>query len=860
MANSLVIVESPAKARTIASILGPGFTVESSVGHVRDLPGSAREIPKAYKGEPWANLAVDVDNDFKPLYIIPARKRDQVKKLRSLLKNADEVYLATDEDREGESIAWHLLEVLNPKVPVKRMVFHEITKPAIQQAMENTRDLDRKLVDAQEARRILDRLYGWELSEVLWKKIMPKLSAGRVQSVATRLVVERERDRIAFRAGAYWSIDATLDASGEAFAAGLHSVDGVRVATGKDFDPDTGRIAGGKNVLLLDGLRAEAIRARLEGSSPKVVSVEAKDYQNKPYAPFITSTLQQEAGRKLRFSASRAMSVAQRLYERGYITYMRTDSTTLSEQALAAARSEIERRYGREYLPAEPRLYTKKVKGAQEAHEAIRPAGETFRSVEDVASELDDDERKLYDLIWKRTVASQMENARGKRMTVQLSADGPDGEALILQANGRVIVFPGYLRAYVEGSDDPEAELDDREVVLPQVEENQLVACTSAEAKDHETKPPARYTEARLVQELEARGIGRPSTYASVIQTIQDRGYVWKKGTALVPSWTAFAVVQLLETHFGDLIDYDFTANMESDLDAIAHGGNEAVPWLTDFYFGGSGDHAYGLHKQIETQFPDINARAINSITVGQTEGDDGVVVRVGRYGPYVDMGEKRASVPTDLAPDELTTELALELIERQNAPDRVLGTDPETGKEIVVKDGRYGPYVQLGQPEPPPAGKKRGAKPKTSSLFKTMDPRSVTLDEALDLLSIPRSLGEIEGEEVVAYNGRFGPYLKRGDDSRSLQDEGELLTVTLEQAVDLFSQPKRRGRRQQRVLRELGENKENGTTLKILDGRYGPYVTDGTTNASIPRGREPETVKVEEAVEWLRARADAKR
>ncbi len=855
MPKPLVIVESPAKARTIAAFLGSDFLVESSVGHIRDLPRKATEIPKMYKDEPWARLGVNVNDGFKPVYVVPSEKKETVKKLKALLKDASEVYLATDEDREGEAIAWHLLETLAPKVPVKRMVFHEITRDAINEAIEHCRDLDRTMVDAQEARRVLDRLYGWEVSEVLWKKVMPKLSAGRVQSVATRLVVERERARMAFHSGEWWDIEGRFDAAGQGFTAGLASLDGRRLASGKDFGADSGEVAVDSEVVLLNETSARALADRLQGRPVTVMSVDKRDYRQSPYPPFITSTLQQEAGRKLRFTSARAMAVAQRLYERGYITYMRTDSTNLSEQAVVAARTQIASLYGSDYVPAQPRTFQKKVKNAQEAHEAIRPAGNEFRLPEAVRGELDGDEFRLYDLVWKRTVACQMADARGQRVQVRLGATTAVGEDAIFNASGKTIEFPGYLRAYVEGSDDPDAELEDREIILPTMTQGQTVECTDLDVNGHTTQPPARFTEASLVKELEARGIGRPSTYASVIQTIQDRGYVWKKGSAMVPSWTAFAVVALLEQHFTTLVDYDFTARMEEDLDSIARGETEAAPWLSAFYFGEGpkGKETGGLHQLVEERLPEIDARALSSIPLGEDDTGRPVVLRVGRYGPYVQRADQTGPVPEDLAPDELTVALAIELIERQNAPDKELGNDPETGLAIIAKDGRYGPYVQLGQQV---EGSKK--KPKTGSLFRSMTLDTLTLDDALRLLSLPRTVGpDADGVAIQAMNGRFGPYLKRGDDTRSLDSEDQIFSVSLDEALALLAQPKRRGRVAE-PLGTLGPHPDSGAEVKLMPGRYGPYVTDGTTNASIPKGRDPATVTLDDAAEMLRARAAA--
>jgi len=849
----LVIVESPAKAKTIAGFLGSGFAVESSIGHIRDLPRKAQEVPAAYKDEPWAKRwGVDVDNDFKPLYIVPPEKKAQVTKLKQLLKDADEVYLATDEDREGEAIAWHLLEVLSPRVPVRRMVFHEITRAAIQDAVDHWRELDRKLVDAQETRRILDRLVGWDISEVLWKKVSPRLSAGRVQSVATRLVVERERARMAFRSAGYWDLEGTFEARGVTFGAMLTSLDGKRLASGKDFEPTTGQLtaAAAGTVALLDEAAARGLVGRLTGADFSVSSVESRDWKQSPHPPFMTSTLQQEAGRKLRFGAERTMRLAQKLYEAGYITYMRTDSVSLSEQAIAAARAEITERYGADHLPDKPRHYSRKVKNAQEAHEAIRPAGDRFRRPEDLAREVDTDAARLYDLIWKRCVASQMADARGRRVSLRLAADSSAGEAAVFSASGRTITFAGFLRAYVEGSDDPDAELEDRETRLPTVEQGEALANRGLEAAGHATQPPARYTEASLVAELETRGIGRPSTYASVIETIQDRGYAWKKGSALVPSWTAFAVIRLLEEHFANLVDYEFTARMEETLDDIARGERESVPWLRQFYFGNG---VVGLRTLVEQRVPEIDAREINTILLGPDAEGRNIVVRVGRFGPYLSRGDQTAPVPDGIAPDELTPAMASELLERGPEEGRVLGVDPATGLEVTVRDGRYGPYVQLGEQE---EGSKK--KPKRASLFKTMTPDTVTLEEALPLLSLPRVVGQdAEGRDIVASPGRFGPYIKRGDDTRSLPSEEQLLTITLEEAEALLAQPKRgRGQQAAEPLAELGASPDNGAPVKLLAGRYGPYVTDGTTNASLPKGADPAGVTLQHAVELLRARA----
>ena len=862
MPKPLVIVESPAKARTIARYLGGDFIVESSIGHIRDLPANADEVPAAYKGEAWARLGVDVENDFKPLYVVNRGKRDQVKKLKDLLKDASEVYLATDEDREGESIAWHLQEVLSPRVPVRRMVFHEITPRAIQEAIDHPRDLDRRLVDAQEARRILDRLYGYEVSPVLWKKVMPKLSAGRVQSVATRMIVDRERARMRFRAASYWDLEgefATRTDEPASFGATLVEIDGTRLATGRDFS-ETGEPRGG--VVVLDERGAAELATDLDGADFVVRTVETKPYRRSPYAPFMTSTLQQEAGRKLRFSASRTMQVAQRLYENGYITYMRTDSTTLSETALAAARSDIAQRYGSEYLPDAPRTYAKKVKNAQEAHEAIRPAGDTFRSPDQVAREVSPDEARLYDLVWKRTVASQMRDAVGESVSVRLGAAARSGRDAVFAASGKTITFPGFLRAYVEGSDDPEADLEDQERILPPLAQGQPLDARRLAPNGHETQPPPRYTEASLVRALEEAGVGRPSTYASIIGTIQDRGYVWKKGSALVPSFTAFAVVTLLERHFPDLVDYAFTARMEENLDEIARGEEQAIPWLARFYFGveGNGDtdatggHRSGLKEMVSERLGDIDAREINSIPLGVDADGRPIVARVGRYGPYIQRGDDTAGIPDDLAPDELTIDKAVELIEAPSG-DRVLGTDPESGLPVLVKAGRFGPYVQLGELE---EGSK--SKPATASLFKTMTVETVTLEQALELLRLPRVVGSdpADGVEITAQNGRYGPYIKKGTDSRSLESEDQLFTITLDEALAVLAQPKRRaGQRSTAPLRELGDDPVSGKPVVVKEGRFGPYVTDGETNASLRKGDEVEAITIERAAELLQDRRD---
>ncbi|MFF5783464.1 type I DNA topoisomerase [Streptomyces sp. NPDC012693] len=879
----LVIVESPAKAKTIKGYLGPGYVVEASVGHIRDLPSGAAEVPEKYTGE-VRRLGVDVEHDFQPIYVVNADKKAQVRKLKELLAESDELYLATDEDREGEAIAWHLQEVLKPKVPVHRMVFHEITKDAIREAVANPRELNQRMVDAQETRRILDRLYGYEVSPVLWKKVMPRLSAGRVQSVATRLVVERERERIAFRSAEYWDLTGTFGTgrSGDAsdpsqLVARLAAVDGKRVAQGRDFGAD-GRLKS-EAVLHLDEANARTLAAALADTAFSVRSVESKPYRRSPYAPFRTTTLQQEASRKLGFGAKATMQVAQKLYENGFITYMRTDSTILSDTAVAAARAQVTQLYGADYLPEKPRVYAGKVKNAQEAHEAIRPSGDRFRTPAETG--LTGDQFRLYELIWKRTVASQMKDATGNSVTVKIGGRSSDGRDAEFSASGKTITFHGFMKAYVEGADDPNAELDDRERRLPQVAEGDALTADEITADGHATKPPARYTEASLVKELEEREIGRPSTYASIIGTILDRGYVFKKGTALVPSFLSFAVVNLLEKHFGRLVDYDFTARMEDDLDRIARGEAQSVPWLKRFYFGegeagtaasggaadagnGDGDHLGGL-KELVTDLGAIDAREISSFPVGND-----IVLRVGRYGPYVERGEKeaeghqRADVPEELAPDELTVELAEELLAKPSG-DFELGADPVSGNQIVAKDGRYGPYVTEILPEGTPKTGKNAVKPRTASLFKSMSLDTVTLEDALRLMSLPRVVGaDAEGVEITAQNGRYGPYLKKGTDSRSLTDEEQLFTITLDEALAIYAQPKQRGRAAAKPpLKELGTDPVSEKPVVVKDGRFGPYVTDGETNATLRTDDSVETITPERGYELLaekRAKGPAKK
>ncbi len=855
--TKLVIVESPSKARTIAGYLGHGYVVESSVGHIRDMPDRAAEIPAKYRGEPWARLGVNVDDNFEPLYVVHSDKRQQVAKLKSLLKDADELLLATDEDREGEAIAWHLLEELKPKVPHSRMVFHEITPEAIARAIANPRQVDEGLVDAYQARRVLDRLYGYEVSPVLWKKVMPKLSAGRVQSVATRLIVDRERERIAFRAASYSDLEAEFATKDHgkkdadeptSFTANLVTVDGRKVAQGRDFT-SAGELRSA-DVLHLDAAAAAALAQRLEHTAFAVSSVERKPYKRSPYAPFRTTTLQQEASRKLGFSAKHTMSVAQRLYENGYITYMRTDSVTLSQTAVSAARKQASELYGSNYVPDAPRIYASKVKNAQEAHEAIRPAGDSFRTPAQVARDhLSSDERRLYELIWQRTVASQMKDATGESVSVRVGGTSTADERAEFGASGKVINFYGFLKAYVEGADDPTADLDDQQRRLPALAESDPLDVLRLAPAEHATRPPARYTEASLVKELEDREIGRPSTYASIIGTILDRGYVFKKGTALVPSFLAFAVVTLLERHFGQLVDYEFTAKMEDVLDAIARGETERVPWLRRFYFGANGDE--GL-KSLVSDISDIDARDVSSFPLAGTD----IVVRVGRYGPYLERDGERVNVPEDIAPDELTVSKAEELFS-QPSGEKVLGTDPDSGHVLVAKAGRFGPYVTEQLPDDAPAS----AKPRTASLLKSMALDSVTLEDAVKLLTLPRTLGELDGETVTVQNGRYGPYVKKGTDSRSLESEDQLFTFTLAQATELFAQPKARGRGARTAappLREVGEDPATGKPMVIKDGRFGPYVTDGETNASLRKGDEVAAITLQRAAELLADRRAA--
>jgi DNA topoisomerase I len=851
----LVIVESPTKANKIASYLGDGYIVESSRGHIRDLPTGAAEVPAKYKGEKWARTGVDVDNGFEPLYVVNPDKRATIRSLKQALAGADELLLATDGDREGEAIAWHLMQELKPKVPAKRMVFHEITQAAIAEAVANPRDLDEDLVDAQETRRILDRLYGYEVSPVLWKKVMPRLSAGRVQSVATRLIVDRERERIAFRSASYWDLDAILDAGPDAqpplFPARLTRVGERRVAQGRDFDSRGSLITKDHDQLvLLDEGQAQALADSLRSARYEVDSVESKPYSRRPYAPFRTTTMQQEAGRKLGFTAQRTMSIAQDLYEAGFITYMRTDSITLSGSAIAAARDQVRQLFGPDYLPDRPRLYTSKVKNAQEAHEAIRPAGETFLTPAQTG--LTGDQFRLYELIWMRTIASQMKDAEGLSITVKINAQPTDGELCTFVASGRTITFHGFLKAYVESVEETDGHTDDEQTRLPRLTAGQALRPESVTASGHETRPPARYTEPSLVAKLEELEIGRPSTYATIIRTITARDYVFKKGTALVPTWLAFAVTRLLEEHFPKLVDYAFTAEMEEVLDQIADGHAERLRVLTDFYFGS--DDREGLHRLV-TELGEIDARKISTFEIVDPDalstGAPKIVVRVGRYGTYVEDEEgRRGNVADDLPPDELTVDLARELLAKPAGEERELGLDPNTSRTIVARNGRFGPYVTEILEEDTP----KGVKPRTGSLFASMSIDTVSLDQALQLMSLPRVVGtDVDGAEITAQNGRYGPYLKKGTDSRSLVSEDQIFSITLEEAQAVYAQPKQRGRAAtQPPLKDLGTDSASGRPMIIKEGRFGAYVTDGEINATLPRGDDIETITSERAAELL--------
>jgi DNA topoisomerase-1 len=846
---SLVIVESPTKARTIKEFLPRGYRVVASMGHVRDLPEKASEIPPKVKELDWSRLGVNVANDFEPLYVIPSGKKHVVAELKKELERADQLILATDEDREGESISWHLTQVLRPKVPVRRMVFHEITREAIRDALDHTRPLDDMLVRAQETRRILDRLYGYTLSPLLWKKIAYGLSAGRVQSVAVRLLVMRERERRAFRSAVYWDLQAQLEHDQQRFSAQLVALGGKRVATGKDFDEHTGRLIPGRDVLLLGARDAEGLRGRLKGARWQVASAEEKPVVRRPAPPFITSTLQQEANRKLRLGARETMRIAQTLYEEGYITYMRTDSVHLSNQAFTAARECIERLYGTEFMPDGPRNYVTRNAAAQEAHEAIRPAGSHFRTPEETG--LKGRELAIYDLIWKRTMASQMVDARLTAMSVVLEvADAT------FRATGKRIDFPGFLRAYVEGSDDPDEALEEQEIVLPHLEVGDRPRCTAIEALSHETQPPARYTEATLVKELEADGIGRPSTYATIIDTIIERGYVQKQGQALVPTLTAFGVTALLEHHFPRLVDLKFTAGMEQTLDDISEGHAEWLPYLRDFYLGRN-----GLQQQVAAREKRIDPAEARTVQLGDL---DGAAIRLGRFGPYLEVergGEVvKASVPRDTAPADLSREKVEEILRVKAEGPEVVGHHPDTDEPILLLSGQYGPYVQLGTVS------EANPKPRRASLPRGTKPDEVTLEIAVGLLSLPRLLGtHPAGGSVLAGQGRFGPYIVHdqgpaGKDYRSLKGDDHVLSVTLERALGLLAQPKgARGRRATAPLRSLGPHPADGQPVELFQGRYGPYVKHGSVSASVPRGRDPEAVMLVEAMEWLEAKGGAR-
>ncbi|MEC8861439.1 MAG: type I DNA topoisomerase, partial [Planctomycetota bacterium] len=830
--HSLVIVESPAKARTISKFLGKGYTVEASIGHIRDLPQGKKEMPADLKDEEWAKLGVNVNDRFTPVYVVPQDKKSHITKLKKLLKESQNLYLATDEDREGEAISWHLQEVLKPKVPVHRLVFHEITNEAILNALETPREIDDGLVKAQETRRILDRLYGYEISEFLWRKKLGR-SAGRVQSVAVRLIVQREWERRAFRSATYWDLMAKFSTSdGQSFDATLVSVDGRKIPSGKDFDSATGQIKD-PGFMLMDETGAQQLLQKLKTGTFAVTKMQVKPYTQKPAAPFTTSTMQQEANRKLGFTARRTMSAAQSLYENGYITYMRTDSTSLAKIAVDAARELVGEEYGKDYLPEEPRTYRSTVRNAQEAHEAIRPAGNPFRLPDSLKGELAPDQFKLFELIWKRTVASQMQNARGRRVTITV-----EGEGSVFQVSGKTIDFPGFLRAYVEGADDPNAELADKETLLPAVEEGQAVSLKEVDPKSHTTQPPSRFREAALTRELEQRGIGRPSTYASIIETIQTRNYVFKKGNALVPTWNAFSMVRLMEEHFPSLVDYEFTANMEGLLDSISRQEAGNIEYLEEFYFG---KETPGLKGRLETKIKEVDPRAISTFPLGTPEEGEHLEVvnlRVGQYGPYLEQGERKASLPEDLPPDELTLESALELLKKAETGDEPLGICPDTHKPVFVKSGRFGPYVQLGLAD-------EGEKPKNAGLLKGMSVEDITLEVALKLLSLPRQVGEHpDSKEVIeAFNGRYGPYIKCGSETRSLPDDVSPLDVQLEQALFLLSQPKRRGRSAPKEpIKTFESSPITEQPIRLLEGRYGPYVTDGETNASLPKGTETET------------------
>ncbi len=855
MGTKLVIVESPAKARKIGSFLGDDYVIEASVGHIRDLPQRAADIPKELKKFAWAKEGVNIEEDFAPLYVINPDKKAKVSELKELMKDADELILATDEDREGEAIAWHLIEVLRPKIPVRRMVFHEITKEAIQKAANETRDLDYRLVDAQETRRVLDRLYGYRLSPVLWKKVMPRISAGRVQSVATRLIVERERERMAFISSAWWDL-AAVCAPG--FNARLLSLDGKRVAATNDFDSNGGiKEKSLENILLLDEAAARELVQSLSGQSLIVKSLEESPRTERPKAPFTTSTMQQDAGSRLGWGAQLTMRIAQRLYENGYITYMRTDSVTLSPTAIAAARSSAQALYGKEFVPATPRVYEGKTKNAQEAHEAIRPAGDVFKTPGELAPELSRDEFALYDLIWKRTVASQMSDAKKQQMRVDFDVKTKTGQDAIFRANGSVLTFAGFLAAYEEIVED-KTEAEDTDRRLPAMSVGEKIAVKEYTCEGHETKPPARYTEPTLVKKLEELGIGRPSTFASIMQTIQDRGYVAKRGRALVPTFLAFSVTGLLEQHFTKLIDYEFTASMEEDLDRIANGETERVAWLTNFFYGSENNP--GL-AELSADLGAIDAQAINTMKMGED-----IEIRVGRFGAYLQQGQgderKFANIPEEMAPDELTLPKAIELLAKPSG-ERKLGTDPGTGLEVIAKSGRFGAYITEVFPEEiveEGAKKKRkkkdAPKPKTASLLSTMTLDTIDLKDALRLLSLPRTLGSYQDEPITVQNGRYGPYMKHGADSRTLTSEDQLFSIGLEEAIEIYKQPKVRRRGVAKPpLKELGQDPATGKEVIVKDGRFGVYVTDGEVNATLRRGDAVELLTIERALELLAGR-----
>ncbi len=871
MPKYLVIVESPTKAKTLRRFLGDDFIVESSVGHVRDLPTKKSDVPAIYKAEKWAHLGVNVEDKFQPIYIVQADKKAKITELKKLMKGCEILYLATDEDREGEAISWHLLELLKPKIPVKRMVFHEITRTAIAAALEDTRDIDADMVEAQEARRIIDRLYGFEVSQMLWRKIAPRLSAGRVQSVAIKMLVERERARMRFTEAEYWDLTGLFGAqeAGAAkdreFKAALRTIDGRPVAQGRDFDPDSGKLKR-EGVELLDAAAAASLRSQCGATSFSVVKAEEKPYARKPAAPFTTSTLQQECNRKLRFDARRTMRAAQRLYESGFITYMRTDSVNLSSEAIALARKAVVDAYGESYLSPQPRTFKSKVKNAQEAHEAIRPAGDRVRTVAEVAQKLGPDEARAYELIWKRTLACQMADARGRRMVIDIAgtvtgAETPVGRKVVFRASGKVIDFPGFLRAYVEGSDDPGAALADKDVILPPVAVGDVLDLRSIEAESHVTLPPARLTEATLVKTLEESGIGRPSTYASIIEKILSQSYSFRKGNALVPTFTAFAVVRLMSDHLPELVDYAFTARMEDRLDSIARGERESLPYLKEFYYG---DATPGLRPMLDKSMEHIDPRTVCTIPLGEDGDGREVVVRVGRFGPYLQRGEDNGNVPSETCPDELSVVRASEMIDAAKKAAEPIGMDPESGKPVFVKSGRYGPYVQLGK-----GSKEKGAeKPKMVSLLKDMQPADVSFEMALKLLELPRPLGnDAEGKLIEAGIGRYGPYIKRGSDFRSLEATDDVMTVGLERALALLAQEKRgRGARATAEPIKVFENVEllGGADIKLLKGRYGPYVTDGTHNGSLPRDyADPMALTLDEAIDLIakaKARGPSKR